>query len=79
MMTYHYDDEDHDDNSFSSSLCFYVILVSFTKMKSIFLETGGNRLGEVVCNPKQECATNTLEKSGLIMILIMIFYLFFYG
>ena len=27
-------------------------------------ETGGNRLGKIVVDTKQECATNTLEKSG---------------
>ena len=27
-------------------------------------ETGGNRLGKIVFDTKQECATNTLEKSG---------------
>ena len=35
-------------------------------------ETGGNRLGKIVVDTKQECATNTLEKSGVVTIIAII-------
>ena len=66
MMTFdcdHDDRNDDDDDGFDTS------------MITSFSETGGNSLGEVVCNPKQECATNTMEKSGLIIIVVKrVFY-----
>ena len=34
----------------------------------MILETGGNRPGEVIRDPKQKCATDTLEESGVLLI-----------
>ena len=78
MMTFDCDDDDRDDDNDY----FYTSMITYEcdddddgMMKTSFSETGGNSLGEVVCNPKQECATNTMEKSGLIIIVVKrVFY-----
>ena len=33
----------------------------------MILETGGNRPWEVIRDPKQKCATDTLEESGVLI------------